>query len=144
MESSKKKPTPKVTPTFTKNTWAPERSGTAKVKSGFFKVQEVPLSKCCCQTVTDVKCPDCDCFICKDCWIRKIDYAAQIDDLLCDECYRNRDPTIRGKCISCECIDNLEEGAECNNCGHWVCVSCASYGDDGNYYCVECHNPPQC
>ena len=105
---------------------------------GFLRVPEVPLSKCCCQTVTDVKCPDCDCFICKDCWIHKIDYAAQIDDLLCDECYRNRDPTIRGTCISCEYIDNLEEGAECNNCGHWVCVSCAKYKDDGNYYCVDC------
>jgi hypothetical protein len=109
-----------------------------KSEIGLLKVPEVPLSKCCCQTVTDVKCPDCECWICKDCWIHKIDYAAQIDDLLCDECYRNRDPTIRGKCISCEYIDNLEEGAECNNCGHWVCVSCASYGDDGNYYCLEC------
>jgi hypothetical protein len=109
-----------------------------KSEFGFLNVPEVPLSKCCCETITDVKCPDCDCFICKDCWIHKIDYAAQIDDLLCDDCYRNRDPTIRGKCISCEYIDNLEEGAECNNCGHWVCVSCVSYKDDGNYYCVEC------
>lgn len=105
----------------------------------FLNVPEVPLSRCCCQTVTDVKCPDCDCWICKDCWIHKIDFAAQIDDLLCDECYRNRDPTIRGKCISCEYIDNLEEGAECNNCGHWVCISCAQYKDDGNYYCIECY-----
>ena len=120
---------------------------------GFLKVQRTDSLKvqrtdcfnetsteqmCCCQTVTDIKCPDCDCWICENCWIHKIDYAAQIDDLLCDECYRNRDPTIRGKCVSCEYIDNLEEGAECNNCGHWVCVSCASYKDDGNYYCVEC------
>ena len=109
-----------------------------KSEFGFVKVPEVPLSRCCCETITHVKCPDCDCFICENCWIRKIDYAAQIDDLLCDECYRNRDPTIRGKCISCEYIDNLEEGAECNNCGHWVCVSCAKYKDDGNYYCVDC------
>jgi len=121
-----------------------------KSEFGFFKVPikvSSPSNKseqiCCCQTVTDVKCPDCDCWICKYCWIHKIDYAAQIDDLLCDECYRNRDPTIRGKCISCEYIDNLEEGAECNNCGHWVCVSCASYKDDGNYYCVECNKPQE-
>jgi hypothetical protein len=51
-----------------------------KSEFGFLNVPEVPLSRCCCQTVTDVKCPDCDC------WIHKIDYAAQIDDLLCDEC----------------------------------------------------------
>lgn len=107
-----------------------------KSNLGFLKV-------CFCNTITDVKCPDCECWICKDCWIHKIDYAAQIDDLLCDECYRNRDPTIRGKCISCEYIDNLEEGAECNNCGHWVCMSCVSYKDDGNYYCVDCNNPEE-
>jgi hypothetical protein len=105
---------------------------------GFLKVS-LKEKVCFCNTITDVKCPDCDCFICKDCWIHKIDYAAQIDDLLCDECYRNRDPTIRGTCVSCEYIDNLEEGAECNNCGHWVCVSCAKYKDDGNYYCVDCY-----
>jgi hypothetical protein len=90
---------------------------------------------CCCETVTNVKCPDCDCFICENCWIHKVDYAAQIDVFLCDECYRNRDPTIRGKCVSCEYIDNLEEGTECNICGHWVCASCAEYTDDGNYCC---------
>jgi hypothetical protein len=95
---------------------------------------------CCCETVTNVKCPDCDCFICENCWIHKVDYAAQIDVFLCDECYRNRDPTIRGKCISCEYIDNLEEGTECNHCGHWVCASCAIYKDDGNYYCNENYN----
>jgi len=90
---------------------------------------------CCCETVTNVKCPDCDCFICENCWIHKVDYAAQIDVFLCDECYRNRDPTIRGKCVSCEYIDNLEEGTECSICGHWVCASCAEYTDDGNYCC---------
>jgi hypothetical protein len=96
--------------------------------------------KCCGETVTDVKCPDCDCWICEDCWIHKIDYAAQIDEYYCDDCFKNRDPTIRGTCISCEYIDNLEEGTECNNCGYWVCVSCIKYKDDGNYYCVECFN----
>ena len=95
--------------------------------------------KCCGETVTDVKCPDCDCWICEDCWLHKIDYAAQIDEYYCDDCYKNRDPTIRGTCISCEYIDNLEEGTECSNCGHWVCVSCASEADL-SYYCVECFN----
>lgn len=47
-------------------------------------------------------------------------------------------PEIRGTCVSCEYIDNLEEGTECNNCGRWVCQQCASFKDDGNYYCVEC------
>ena len=104
------------------------------------KPEEVSSSeqKCCCQTVTDIKCPDCNCFICEDCWIHKTDYAAQIDDFFCEDCYKNRDPTIRGTCISCEYIDNLEEGAGCNNCDHWVCMSCVSYKDDGNYYCVDC------
>jgi hypothetical protein len=101
---------------------------------GFLKV---PLKEkvCFCNTITDIKCPDCDCLICENCWIHKIDYAAQIDEFYCDDCYKNRDPTIRGTCISCEYIDNLEEGAECNKCGHWVCMSCVSYKDDGNYYC---------
>ena len=107
---------------------------------GLLKVPEVTSSEqtCFCDAITDVKCPDCDCFICENCWIHKIDYAAQIDEFYCDNCYKNRDPTIRGTCVSCEYIDNLEEGTECNKCGHWVCMSCAKYKDDGNYYCVEC------
>ncbi len=101
---------------------------------GFLKV---PLKEkmCFCNTITDIKCPDCECFICENCWIHKLDYAAQIDEFYCDDCYKNRDPAIRGTCISCEYIDNLEEGAECNKCGHWVCMSCVKYKDDGNYYC---------
>lgn len=93
---------------------------------------EAEEQKCCCKTVTDVKCTDCDCWICEDCWI------PSDDTFYCNDCYKNRDPTIRGTCISCEYIDNLEEGTECNKCGHWVCISCASYKDDGNYYCVDC------
>ena len=88
---------------------------------GFLKAaykNDKPKQICCCQTITDVKCPDCDCFICENCWIHKIDYAAQIDEFYCDDCYKNRDPTIRGTCVSCEYIDNLEEGAECNKCGY--------------------------
>ena len=93
---------------------------------------EAEEQKCCCKTVTDVKCTNCDCWICEDCWM-------PLDDTFyCNDCYKNRDPTIRGTCISCEYIDNLEEGTECNKCGHWVCISCASYKDDGNYYCVDC------
>ncbi len=84
--------------------------------------------KCCCETVTDVKCLDCDCWICEDC--------SSDDTFYCKDCCKNS--TIRGTCISCEHIDNLEEGTECNKCGHWVCISYASYKDDGNYYCVDC------
>ncbi len=56
---------------------------------------------------TDVKCLDCDCWICEDC--------SSYDTLYCNDCYKNS--TIRGTCISCEHIDNLEEGTECNKCG---------------------------
>ena len=42
----------------------------------------------------DVKCTDCDCWICEDC--------SSDDTLYCNDCYKNRDPTIRGTCISCE------------------------------------------
>jgi hypothetical protein len=112
-----------------------EHLGAREVWDGKSEFGFLKEKVCFCNTITDIKCPDCDCLICENCWIHKFDYAAQIDEFYCDDCYKNRDPTIRGTCISCEYIDNLEEGAECNKCGHWVCMSCVSYKDDGNYYC---------
>lgn len=112
-----------------------EHLGAREVWDGESEFGFLKEKVCICNTITDVKCPDCECLICENCWIHKLDYAAQIDELYCDDCYKNRDPTIRGTCISCEYIDNLEEGAECNKCGHWVCMSCVSYKDDGIYYC---------
>jgi sugar-specific transcriptional regulator TrmB len=63
---------------------------------------------------------------------------SQNDIFFCDESSKNKNPEIRGTCVSCEYIDNLEEGVECKKCGRWVCQECASFKDDGNYYCVEC------
>ena len=44
----------------------------------------------------------------------------------------------RSTCAICDFTDNIEEGADCRKCRHWICAECVSFGDDGNYYCAEC------
>lgn len=44
----------------------------------------------------------------------------------------------RSTCAICDFTDNIEEGADCRKCRHWICSECVSFGDDGNYYCAEC------
>lgn len=44
----------------------------------------------------------------------------------------------RSTCAICDFTDNIEEGADCHKCRHWICSECVSFGDDGNYYCVGC------
>ena len=48
------------------------------------------------------------------------------------------DKECRATCATCDFTDNIEEGADCRKCRHWICAECVSFGDDGNYYCAEC------
>ena len=93
------------------------------------------LPPCCdnCQALADTKCDICQQWNCKDCIV---DLSGNYS---CKECYTNKNiPETRETCVSCEYVDNIEEGADCHKCHCWTCAECASFGDDGNYYCVEC------
>lgn len=59
----------------------------------------------------------------------------------CTECFRNKTSESRATCGVCETSDNIEEGADCYKCRHWTCSECVSFGDDGNYYCIDCKKP---
>jgi len=56
----------------------------------------------------------------------------------CEECYKNKDPTIRAKCTKCETFFNIEEGTLCSTCEHYNCFDCI-IGEDNSYYCDECY-----
>ena len=56
----------------------------------------------------------------------------------CEECYKNKDPTIRAKCIKCETFYNIEEGTLCCTCERYNCFDCI-IGENNSYYCDECY-----
>jgi hypothetical protein len=56
----------------------------------------------------------------------------------CEECFKNKNPTIRAKCTKCETFYNIEEGTLCSTCEHYNCFDCI-IGEDNDYYCEECY-----